>query len=56
MRILGIPPGREIGVVLERLLERVLDDPSLNEREKLEALLPGLARRARQKPVDEKPS
>jgi tRNA nucleotidyltransferase (CCA-adding enzyme) len=39
MRILGIPPSREIGVLLERLLERVLDDPSLNEREKLEALL-----------------
>ena len=40
MRILGIAPGREIGVILERLLERVLDDPSLNEREKLEAMLP----------------
>jgi tRNA nucleotidyltransferase (CCA-adding enzyme) len=39
MRILGIPPGREIGVILERLLERVLDDPSLNEREKLEAMV-----------------
>jgi tRNA nucleotidyltransferase (CCA-adding enzyme) len=39
MRILGIGPGREIGVLLERLLERVLDDPSLNERAKLEALL-----------------
>ena len=42
MRILGIAPGREIGVILERLLERVLDDPSLNEREKLEAMLPEL--------------
>ena len=42
MRILGIAPGREIGVILERLLERVLDDPSLNEREKLEAMLPAL--------------
>ena len=40
MRVLGIPPSRAIGLVLERLLERVLDDPSLNEREKLEALLP----------------
>jgi putative nucleotidyltransferase with HDIG domain len=39
MRIAGIAPGREIGVILERLLERVLDDPSLNEREKLEAML-----------------
>ncbi len=42
MRILGIRPGREIGEILERLLERVLDDPSLNTREKLEALLPEL--------------
>jgi tRNA nucleotidyltransferase (CCA-adding enzyme) len=40
MRILGIPPSREVGVILERLLERVLDDPSLNDREKLEVLLP----------------
>jgi tRNA nucleotidyltransferase domain 2 putative len=42
MRILGIAPSREIGVILERLLERVLDDPSLNEREKLVAMLPEL--------------
>jgi tRNA nucleotidyltransferase (CCA-adding enzyme) len=42
MRILSIRPGREIGEILERLLERVLDDPSLNEREKLEAMLPEL--------------
>jgi tRNA nucleotidyltransferase (CCA-adding enzyme) len=40
MRLLAIPPSRQIGVVLERLLDRVLDDPSLNERDKLEALLP----------------
>ena len=43
MRVLGIPPGRQIGVILERLLERVLDDPSLNQRDKLEALLPEVA-------------
>ncbi|HVZ71706.1 MAG TPA: HD domain-containing protein [Polyangia bacterium] len=40
MRVLALPPGREIRDVLEWLLERVLDDPSLNDREKLEALLP----------------
>jgi tRNA nucleotidyltransferase (CCA-adding enzyme) len=40
MRVLGVPPSRAIGAVLERLLERVLDDQSLNERDKLEALLP----------------
>ena len=27
-------------MILERLLERVIDDPSLNEPAKLEALLP----------------
>ena len=40
MSALGIPPSREIREILERLLELVLDDPSLNERDKLLALLP----------------
>jgi len=35
MRELGIPPGPKVGQVLESLLEKVLDDPSLNTREKL---------------------
>jgi tRNA nucleotidyltransferase (CCA-adding enzyme) len=48
MRMLGVPPGREIGVILERLLERVLDDPSLNDRAKLEALLPEVRAEAAQ--------
>jgi tRNA nucleotidyltransferase (CCA-adding enzyme) len=38
MRILGIPPSRRVGAVLEALLEKVLDDPELNERETLERL------------------
>jgi tRNA nucleotidyltransferase (CCA-adding enzyme) len=38
MRILGIPPSRRVGEVLEALLEQVLDDPGLNERETLERL------------------
>ncbi|HVU52424.1 MAG TPA: HD domain-containing protein [Polyangia bacterium] len=42
MRVLGIPPGREIREILERLLELVLDDPSLNDRDKLLALLPSV--------------
>ena len=33
-----------VGEVLEKLLERVMDDPTLNEREKLEALLLEIAR------------
>ncbi|MBC8134094.1 MAG: HDIG domain-containing protein, partial [Deltaproteobacteria bacterium] len=39
MRILGRGPGREIGVLLERLLEKVLDDPRLNTSAELERLL-----------------
>ena len=44
MRILGVGPGRMIGVVLERLLERVLDDPALTDRPQLEALVPEVAK------------
>jgi tRNA nucleotidyltransferase (CCA-adding enzyme) len=36
MRILGIPPSRRVGEVLDELLEKVLDEPSLNQRETLE--------------------
>lgn len=43
MRVLGTAPGRQIGVILERLLDRVLDDPSLNQRDKLAALVPEIA-------------
>jgi len=39
MRILGRGPGREVGILLEGLLERVLDDPSLNTPALLEKLL-----------------
>lgn len=35
---LGIAPGPELGRVLDRLLEAVIDNPGLNEREKLLAL------------------
>ena len=31
-RELGMEPGRQIGLVLNRLMDRVLDDPGLNER------------------------
>jgi poly(A) polymerase/tRNA nucleotidyltransferase (CCA-adding enzyme) len=39
MRVLDIPPGRRVGEVLEQLLERVLDDPTLNTKETLEDLV-----------------
>ena len=32
---MGIPQGKELGIILNRLFERVLDDPSLNNRETL---------------------
>ncbi|MCA9602576.1 MAG: HD domain-containing protein [Myxococcales bacterium] len=43
MTHLGIPPSRRVGELLEALLERVLDDPSLNSREHLLAELDRLA-------------
>jgi len=36
MKILNIPPSQKVGYVLAILLEEVLDDPKLNERENLE--------------------
>jgi tRNA nucleotidyltransferase (CCA-adding enzyme) len=44
MEALAVPPGRIVGVVLERLLERVLEDPSLNTRETLLSLVPLVAK------------
>jgi tRNA nucleotidyltransferase (CCA-adding enzyme) len=35
MQGLGIPPGRIIGEMLAHLVERVIDEPALNEREAL---------------------
>ena len=35
MTRLRLPPGPQVGIILEELLQAVLDDPSLNEREKL---------------------
>lgn len=43
MRILDSGPSRQIGVLLERLLERVLDDPGLNTPADLERLLREMA-------------
>ncbi len=40
MNELGIKPGREVGVILKALLDRVMDDPNLNSREALLKLLP----------------
>lgn len=42
MSILGIPPGRIIGRLLDAALERVLADPSLDTPERLAALAPAL--------------
>lgn len=44
MRELRLPPGPEVGRVLDRLLEEVTEDPSLNERKRLlQRLARGLA-------------
>ena len=37
----GIPAGPAIGAALSKLLEAVLDDPSVNEREKLLDIIRG---------------
>ena len=50
MRILGIPPSREIGEILEKLLERVIDDPSLNTPEALEPLVLEIAKELKKEP------
>ena len=39
MRILGIPEGPEVGRALAELLDMVLEEPDLNSREKLLAIL-----------------
>ncbi len=39
MRELGVPAGPKVGLVLKELLEAVLEDPSLNTREKLLAMI-----------------
>jgi tRNA nucleotidyltransferase (CCA-adding enzyme) len=44
MTALGCPPGRQVGEVLKALLERVTDEPTLNTREALLALVPEVAR------------
>jgi tRNA nucleotidyltransferase (CCA-adding enzyme) len=46
MRILACKPGPIVGEVLRRLLERVLDDAELNTYERLEALVPEVAKEA----------
>jgi len=40
---LGVPRGPRMGEVLDQLLDRVLDDPSLNTREQLSGLVKELA-------------
>lgn len=47
MQHLQLPPGRQIGDILAALLERVLDDPALNERDSLLSLSAGIVDRER---------
>lgn len=43
MQALAEPPSRRVGLVLDALLHRVWEDPSLNTRERLLALVPEVA-------------
>jgi tRNA nucleotidyltransferase (CCA-adding enzyme) len=43
IRELGIKPSRRVGEVLDALLEKVVEDPALNERETLLAMIRALA-------------
>ena len=52
MRVLAVPPGRIIGEVLEKVLEQVIDDPRLNKKEKLEALVREVAGEMKKKKKD----
>jgi len=45
MEVLGCKPGPIIGDVLRALLERVLDDATLNERDTLRALIPTVSKK-----------
>jgi tRNA nucleotidyltransferase (CCA-adding enzyme) len=42
MRELRLAPGRRVGQVLTKVLDRVIDDPQLNSKERLIELLPGV--------------
>ncbi|MEW6032471.1 MAG: HD domain-containing protein [Bacillota bacterium] len=55
MRVARIGPGPQVGLILRRLLEEVLEDPSLNERSRLEERIremvrPSLTRMPGRKP------
>ncbi len=46
---MGIPPGKQIGIILHELLEAVIDDPELNHRDKLLEIAGKTAERYNQK-------
>ena len=50
MQRLGIPPSRVVGTVLEELLQRVLEQPELNEREALLRAVDEVGARLLEKP------
>ena len=47
MEVLGLAPGPEVGTMLERLLDEVLDEPARNNREGLRARIVALSERDR---------
>ena len=45
MDVLGLPPGPEVGKILDQLLETVIDHPEWNTEARLEALLKGMTKK-----------
>jgi tRNA nucleotidyltransferase (CCA-adding enzyme) len=39
MKILGLSPGPEVGSILRELMEKVIDNPELNTKSRLTAML-----------------
>lgn len=51
MRLLGIRPGPQVGIILNKLLSRVLLEPELNYKERLEELVKGAGEMADVRPM-----
>ncbi len=49
MEITGLSPGPRVGEIISLLMERVIDDPSMNTEENLQNLLRGMLRIAKKK-------
>lgn len=39
MEVTGLRPGKEVGEILKKLLDLVIDDPEINNKEKLTQII-----------------